>query len=239
MDAISNVLSYQILSQVGTIDFTNVSIGVVRPDTFFYFAKLRTLKLRPLDWPSFLDANWDVAWMRGLNFNVSIDLTKPGDFQSKNQLSLYLGNSDDTYDYPEEDFCYFAFYPHEQSILPIMNYAHRGECTCTAISILRYAMNYNQTHTHEYYSSTGHKHCLKSNSNKTVTNQIISNCKIDEKIEWCRTSRPTKSPVTSSTRSLEFLDTTSGNKNSCSQLVLIQALSYLALMFYVILVFLW
>lgn len=187
------------MSQTQTIDLSNSDIADIQTDTFYYFPKLKIFKIRPKNWPTFLDVNWNVAWMAGLNFNITRNLSSANPFTTPNRFDLYLGASNDSYDYPEQDFCYFADFPHYRNILAIVNFEHKGECTCTLMSIIRYSWRFphSSSQATDYHMSTGYKYCLNNNYNQT-----IENCKLDEKIKLCE-SRSTRRPISTTTTSLK------------------------------------
>lgn len=155
--------------------------------------------------------------MTGLNFNITRNLSGPDPFTTPNRFDLYLGASNDSYDYPEQDFCYFADFPHYRNILALVNFEHKGECTCTLMSIIRYSWRFKHSSslTTDYHMSTGYKYCLRGDYNQT-----IANCKLDEKIKACE-SRSTRRPT--------WATTTRRNKSSSNKInltILANILSY-------------
>lgn len=180
IDPISNVLNYDVFSYTRTITISNAKVKYIRPDTFFYFrANLTTFKLWPSNWNEFLLVNVDSKWMSGLNANMNANLTDPSVFKDPKRFLMYLGYSNDTYDYPEEDFCYFADFPHHRLILPIVNFAYADRCTCTLISILQYSKFYSVNS--DFSNSIGNQKCMNSNYNET-----IRNCDLEARYNKCK-----------------------------------------------------
>lgn len=200
IDPITNLLNYDVFRLTKKITFTNISIDYIRQDTFFFFPNLTTLKLSPSNWKSFLENGYNQEWMSGLHYLVYADLTNSTTFKNPNRFDFYLGSTKDTYDFPEEDFCRFKEFPHYRRIIPIVNFNYRGECSCTLISILRYAKLYSIHDGNDFQHSIGNTECLSGDYNST-----INHCELDDRFSNC--TPYTSSPVTTPAQStLEDVD---------------------------------
>lgn len=80
------------------------------------------------------------------------------------------------YKYPNEDFCLFASFPHENIIIPSLDSANTTECTCTLQWILKYIPYYNALLDWDQYI--------------TYTNTYLCNvtCKINSYMNSCNTT---------------------------------------------------
>lgn len=195
IDPLKNVLNYELFTRTTTITFSNSNIDYIQPDTFYYFPNVTKLRLSPSNWAQFLEDNHNTQWMYGLNFRTRINLTNSSDFSSKNRFFLYLGRTNDTYDYPEKDFCYFADFPHFRAIQAVVNFYFRGECSCTLYNIIRYSMFYPSEY--DFTQSTGYSRCLTGTHSNY--NESILLCDLDKRIEICKIATTKTTVLYSST----------------------------------------
>lgn len=179
VDAITHVLNYDVFRKTTLISFFNSQIGRIRPDTF-KFLSLTSFKFSPSNWRSFLTANTDMSWMASLNSRVNVNLSNPSEIEKTPSFPVQLGNLNDTYTYPNEDFCFFRGFPHFRNILPAVYFAWNSSCSCTLMSILQYSKFHKYSFNSDFGLSNGNKYCMT-----TGYQQVIRDCNFEAREEAC------------------------------------------------------
>lgn len=96
-------------------------------------------------------------WMRYLNSGINVDLNDQLDI-NKNienfmvirfKYKLNVSFINPIYEYPDEDFCLFQYFPHKHLVLPVLLPGKKLECSCTILWLIQYYsiyinINYNQ-----------------------------------------------------------------------------------------------
>lgn len=172
------VLHYDVFQRIRRIRLENTKLaGRIRTDTFHYF-NVTEFTLAPSNWPEFLRLNGDMSWMTSLNSNVTVDLTNSSAIASTRSFPFNMGTTNDSYTYPDADFCYFRRFPHFRNILPIVNFNWNSQCSCTLIYVLQFAKKHKSDSTFE--SSSGRKVCIGNDFE-----QVIEACDFEAREERC------------------------------------------------------
>jgi hypothetical protein len=112
-------------------------------DLFKSFKNLKHVELSIYGLKKFLHKG--TKWIKYLNYantNKSIDSFKSVCYLSLFQLNIFnydVQTKIEAYNYPDEDFCLFKDFPHNQSVFPIL-----GDCfsTCTYVWLIQYYLLY-------------------------------------------------------------------------------------------------
>ena len=152
----------------------------IQEDLFLHFKNLSFLFLNLDNFGSFLHKS-DNKWMKHLNSDVKIDLENKNQvyknlekslkfeiYQSSNKNNSSKKSFGNAYMYPDEDFCLFKYFPHDQLVYtPIMS-GDRLQCTCTLIWLIQYINFYDTTKFHnensDYFITLYYQEDFKSHS---------------------------------------------------------------------------
>ena len=98
----------------------------IKEELFVPLTKLEEVELSLNNFVSFVQ-NASLNWLNyGLNQNLSV-----------NEVKLVLKDNSKSYDYPEDDFCFFKDFPHNRNIFPIIHTNESLACTCTLKYLLK------------------------------------------------------------------------------------------------------
>ena len=119
-------------------------INNIQADLFKYFGKIKSVDL-------LIDNLKDLfhrgnKWMMYLNNHVQVNLSNQTEIKSKISSSLnirFLYKAQKSfitqiYEYPDEDFCLFQYFPHDHLVLPLLVPGKKIECSCTVLWLVQY-----------------------------------------------------------------------------------------------------
>ena len=125
-------------------------IESIQTDLFAHFKSLKFFCLFLDNLDRFLH-NSDNSWMKYLNNEVNVDLN------NMNEVDKYMRSSfkieitskskntngskysfQNSYLYPDADFCLFKHFPHEHLVYPVFFSGDRIQCTCTIMWLIQY-----------------------------------------------------------------------------------------------------
>ena len=152
----------------------------VQTDLFKSFSYLKLFEIRIFNFEEFITTNSNNnTWISNLNTNVSVDLTNQIDFDNNKEYKMifYLTDLNETYLYPEEDFCFFKDFPHARLVVPKINTKTDLECTCTLLFLLQYKSLYQEGSLNDLDTSSVNK-CL----NDPNFDQLVLNCDFEWRI---------------------------------------------------------
>lgn len=114
------------------------------PETniFELFENLKMLRIRTQFLRNVFQRN--NKWLQGLNPKVYFDIYSSPFVNVKDVLMLILHQSHPDlvfYDFPQEDFCYFRFFPHNKLVMPTMK-PYPQNVSCLYIFLIQFANNY-------------------------------------------------------------------------------------------------
>ena len=79
--------------------------------------------------------------MLHLNSHVTTNNNRSEFATTKNfpnqQMIIEFNDESNTYAYPEEDFCNFMHFPHENYVFPLINTKRNLTCTCTLLWLIQ------------------------------------------------------------------------------------------------------
>lgn len=142
---VSDKLINKFIFRYLTILDLNGIIPLIQPDLFRNFKHLRLLRIRSQNVKSvFIRQN---KWLNFLNLGVEVDLINKTQLDENLTkivvLVLYQMFENVTfYDYPDEDFCLFADFPHKRMVLPTLKPSRKSSCSCTEIFLIQYSYKY-------------------------------------------------------------------------------------------------
>ena len=182
----------------------------IQLDFFKYFKHLKFVFVYLQNFERFLQAS-DNKWMTYLNMDVKVNLNKLNQVNSNLGRTILLelvqknGDKDTpstftrAYMYPDEDFCLFKYFPHQQLVYPLIVSSAKIECTCTLLWLLKYSnlyfennyktlkvysyiIDYVYTYGDEYANHSGIG-CLGKDLDKR-----IRSCNFEERLKNCNKS---------------------------------------------------
>ena len=132
-DLNSKILNEFVFEKLQVLDL-NGPINSIQKDLFVPFNDLRLLRLRSQNVRKlFSQQN---QWLELLNLKRNKYFT----------LVIYQAFSNVTfYEYPDEDFCHFKSFPHQNRVLPILKPTFRSKCTCLELFLIQYSADYSKS----------------------------------------------------------------------------------------------
>jgi hypothetical protein len=125
-------------------------INNIKDDLFKLFNNLKLVQIYTQNVRQLFSKN--IKWFMNLNFNLeSVNLDDLLIIDQKMSLlkkSIYLKIFQTFprvtfYDYPNEDFCLFSKFPHNQLVFPLLKPNHNSTCSCTEIYLIQYSFRIN------------------------------------------------------------------------------------------------
>ena len=181
-----SILSSYIFSKLNYLSITSSFLRDIQSDLFKYFSYLKILEVQLYNFNEFiLTIGSDDSWITNLNTNISVDLSNETDVEINqvNKMKFYLTDLNETYLYPNEDFCLFVNYPHSKLVVPIINTQNDLECTCTLLWLLQYKSLF-QNGTSNDLETLSVKLCI----NRFDFDQLISKCDFQDRITLCKSN---------------------------------------------------
>jgi hypothetical protein len=148
-------------------------IASIQSSIFRRFKKLLLINFELQDVSSFVRET-NNEWLSSVNSDVRIDFNDQSSIDAYRSREMYIDFG--TYDYPEEDFCYFRRFPAQRLVFASMARTTAKECSCTVIWLL------------QFYSLSSNKQILLNDFTiRCSANlpQSIQSCKFNEKIKAC------------------------------------------------------
>lgn len=188
-----NRLNDQLLNKYVFKDLTSLSIEFsnltcIEKNLFKdSFPNLSKLTLWLSNMGNFLNGSSDDnEWMKYLNFDVNINLTKntsENDYQlinsNKKQFILEFYDETDSYQYTDNDICLFKHFPHHKLVFPLIRTNNLVlNCTCTLVWLFQ----------HHRYSriNLSHRSIMNCNlDNEYKFKLMMQKCKLNEKMRNC------------------------------------------------------
>lgn len=153
IDLTTQVLHWAVYKEIIYFSITESSINSIDKNVFSYFYKLTNIYIQINNLKYFLHKN-KIEWIKGINYNVEVDLSdilSTADNVNETlvliQFQNLLNQSDYypasffpylVYDFPDQDFCLFSDYPHNQLVVSAALGNHHCEQTCTLAYIYFY-----------------------------------------------------------------------------------------------------
>jgi len=130
-----NLFNKEIFQNTTSLDLNGILNGI-QDDLFKSFNELTLIRIRAQNVKQLFAAN--NKWLEYLNYNLEIvDLNGPKDYIFNllpNSIFLIIYQTFPKlsfYDYPNEDFCLFAKFPHNKLVFPQLKPIQYSNCTCT------------------------------------------------------------------------------------------------------------
>ena len=179
----------------------------IQTDLFSHFKSLKFLALILDNFKQLLENNNN--WLKYLNSDVKVNLTDLNEV-NKNlnkmfTLQIIQKNSEagsftafsKSYKYPDEDFCLFKEFPHENLVYPFLLSGALPECTCTifwliqnsdlyfkdeytAFKVDQYVIQNDYLYQDSFFNHTG-MNCLLGIKVK----KSISSCRFEDRLKLC------------------------------------------------------
>ena len=222
----SNLLDKFVFKNIYIFRILKSFLRDVQNDLFKSFSYLRIIEIQAYNFMEFVQFTLNnnsnnTSWLSYLNINISVDLTNQLDFNNNKEykMQLYLTDLNETYLYPEEDFCLFKDFPHSKLVVPKINTKPNLECTCTLLYLLKYKSLYQEGTLNDLDTPSVNK-CL----NDPNFDQLVMNCDFNNKIKFvCNreavTSTSSSTSSTSKTTSREFSINTTTKESVSSFMV--------------------
>ena len=181
-------------------------------DEYFFsrFHRLRIVKLAVNNFKQLFNNSNQTKWLRNLNHQTRVNLEDPNDVSRNrdNQLMIELKDLNNKYDFPEQDFCYYESYPHENLVFPVIETKPNLECTCTLIWLLKNKSLFAKSI--ELLNTKSVSKCLKNPNFDSIVSECQFNKKKDacanqEKSKWCKTKNELVSTNSFKTLSTVFI----------------------------------
>lgn len=176
----------------------------IQTDLFSYFIALKNIDLRVDNfkdffhkgnkWMIYLNSKWKIKNMD--NYNEFVTYRKNFltiRFEYRKVLTLI----NQIYEYPNEDFCLFHHFPHDQINLPMIVPGKRIECSCTLLYLIQYYeyyININYTaNTSIYQDSYYYGNLEDTDASYTILychdkhlEHKLKDCNFDTRIKFCK-----------------------------------------------------
>jgi hypothetical protein len=152
----SKILSKHVFKDLFEIKLTGVLIDI-QVDLFKPFKSLKNVDIRIDNFKEFFHRG--NKWMPCLNYDVFFDLDADKDYQNGKYTKFLtirfeykklesLVNR--VYEYPDEDFCLFHHFPHNNLVLPMLVPGKKITCSCTILWLIQFYYIY----LHNYVNET-------------------------------------------------------------------------------------
>jgi hypothetical protein len=139
-----NLFNKEIFQNTTSLDLNGILNGI-QDDLFKSFNELTLIRIRAQNVKQLFAAN--NKWLEYLNYNLEIvDLNGPKDYIFNllpNSIFLIIYQTFPKlsfYDYPNEDFCLFAKFPHNKLVFPQLKPIQYSNCTCTELFLIQYSI---------------------------------------------------------------------------------------------------
>ena len=140
-----NLLNKYVFKELMFFDLTGI-VYSIENDLFKNFEKIKLIILNIENFSTFFQSG--LKWMTFLNQNINVELNDAKQFDEYKNRAIIVQFFDPKlvfnipYEYPNEDFCLFKDFPHNQLIYPAIVVAKQIECSCTIYWLIQYSKLY-------------------------------------------------------------------------------------------------
>ncbi len=133
------------------------------------------------------------------NLNIYVVNLSDSEYVTAQQMIIEFNDESNTYTYPEEDFCNFVHFPHENRVFPLINTKQDLSCTCTLLWLIQ---RHNESE--KVLETRAIQNCWRSGDLR----QRIMKCNFDQKVSEClrKSQRRYYSSSGNNSNSLGFLN---------------------------------
>ena len=192
----SSLINPSVFEYLTELSFASaVSELKIQQDLFASLRSLRSFSLEMKDFSELMKAE-NLGWILSLNSGVRVDLSDVGALSSQaardKQLALGLTDSSLSYTFPEQDFCLFYKFPHDQLVFPIVRTRADLECSCTLLWLVQYWSYYKNGHE---MNTSSVRRCLSAPN----LDQLVKDCHFWDKLLACDPSLTSTTTTTTTT----------------------------------------
>jgi len=173
------VLSPFVFSKLNKLSIVNSFLRNIQNDLFVYFGSFKIFEVELYNFKEFIRTiqNND-SWISSLNSNISVNLANETDFVNNkdDKILLLLTDLNQTYVFPDEDFCIFKNFPHSKLVVPKISTKPDLDCSCTLLWLIQYKSLYQ-----EDLDTPSVVKCL----NDPSFDQLVNSCNFELRIKSC------------------------------------------------------
>ena len=136
----NELLDRNVFKYVRKLSIEFSSLAFIEPDLLKWFKSLRQINLWLFNFGEFIRGS-NNKWLHYLNHDLNVNLSNANQVDSyrDKQILLELNDEKNEYEYPDEDFCLFKYFPHHKLVYPLIKSNKNLNCSCTLIWLLRYS----------------------------------------------------------------------------------------------------
>ena len=207
----SSLINPSVFEYLTELKFASaVSELKIQENLFASLRNLRSFSLEMKDFSELMKAE-NLNWILSLNSGFRIDLSDVGALSSQaakdKQLALGLTDLSMSYTFPEQDFCLFYNFPHDQLVFPIVKTRADLECSCTLLWLVQYWKYYKNS---QEMNTTSVRKCLSEPN----LDQLVKDCNFWDKLLACDPSLTSTTKTTTTTQSSTSTSTQSTTRTS-------------------------
>ncbi len=166
----SQILNKDVFLNLEELSITDSNLTQIDDQLFGNFRELKFLLLYLNNFSEFIRNKNNNTWMSSLN-------------KTNNELLIGMIDSKKIYDFPEKDFCYFIYFPHDSNVYAYIQTKSNLNCSsCTLIWLLK---NWNQSSNAALIQSSDSVYECFAENNLVKFNERTEECNFDEKIKEC------------------------------------------------------
>ena len=210
-----NLFDKFIFQNTTSLDLNGILNGI-QEDLFKSFNELTLIRIRTQCVKQLFATN--NKWLEYLNYNLEInDLDGPKDYIFSllpNSIFLIIYQTFPKvtfYEFPNEDFCLFAKFPHNKLVFPQLKPIQYLNCTCTELYLMQYSIAIKSEF--QYYSNKAfltyefwqyymddinEKKFSKCYENEISFNNLVKLCDFNQRLNKCAVQNVTRNNETSS-----------------------------------------
>ena len=148
----------------------------IQTDLFLYFNNLKYLDLRLENFKDFFHRG--NKWMECMNMDIKNYIKNKFNLKHSFIIRFKFKKTslmNQIYEYPDEDFCLFEKFPHDNLVIPFFSPGKQIKCSCTVLWLIQY---------YSYYFDVNYSPYYYDNSNVDIY-EDIGTINFDSTIRYC------------------------------------------------------
>ena len=133
----SKLLDQYVFKNIRELVISDSTIGGIEKTLFTNFIEIETIQLRVKNLKDIFLKN-NTEWISNLNQSTILD-------PEKQVLVGLIDDNDDSFEYPDDDFCLFKDFPHSSRVFTYIQKKNGAyKCTCTLLFLMQNWKQYRQ-----------------------------------------------------------------------------------------------